>query len=147
MVRVGFSCRCAAFSCKCVVFGGKCMRAKYVSEAGPFAHGNGQRRAVGHDGAALPALALHLGHAVEVDDGVVIDADERIRRQGLLEMVQALGAGDGLALSNKVERAKVVLAQDVRDAGHLHLPEALGGPHDNPILVCFHAQSVTVNSP
>jgi len=89
---------------------------------------------------------LHLGHAVEVDDGVVIDADERIRRQGLLEMVQALGAGDGRPI-NKVQRAEVVLAQDMRDLGYLHLPEALGGPHDNPILVCFHAQSVTVNSP
>lgn len=146
MVRVGFSCRCAAFSCKCVVFGGKCMRAKYVSEAGPFAHGNGQRRAVVHDDMALPALALHLGHAVEVDDGVVMDADERIRRQGLLEMAQAFGAGDGRPI-NKVQRAEVVIAQDVRDVGCLHLPEDLGGPHDNPILMRFHAQSVTVNSP
>lgn len=122
------------------------MGAEGFPEGGPLAHRDGQRRAVGHDGTALPALALHLGHAVEVDDGVVIDADERIRRQGLLEMVQALGAGDG-RLINKVQRAEVVLVQDMRDLGYLHLPEALGGPHDNPILVCFHAQSVTVNSP
>lgn len=122
------------------------MGAEGFPEGGPLAHRDGQRRAVGHDGMALPALALHLGHAVEVDDGVVMDADERIRRQGLLEMAQAFGAGDG-RLINKVQRAEVVIAQDVRDAGHLHLPEALGGPHDNPILVCFHAQSVTVNSP
>lgn len=122
------------------------MGAEGFPEGGPLAHRDGQRRAVGHDGTALPALALHLGHAVEVDDGVVIDADERIRRQGLLEMVQALGAGDGRPI-NKVQRAEVVLAQDMRDLGYLHLPEALGGPHDNPILVCFHAQSVTVNSP
>lgn len=122
------------------------MNAQGFPEGGPLAHRNGQHCAVGHDGMALSALALHLGYAAEVDDGVVMDADKRIRRQGLLEMAQALGAGDGRRI-NKVERAGVVLAQDVRDAGHLHLPEAFGRLHDNPILMRFHAQSVTVNSP
>ena len=86
---------------------------------------------------AQSAFALHLGHAVEVDDGVVMDADKRIRHQGLLEMAQALGAGEGRPI-NKVQCAEVVLAQDVRDVGYLHLPEAFGRLHDNPILVCFH---------
>lgn len=86
LVRVGFSCRCAAFSCKCVVFGGKCMRAKYVSEAGPFAHGNGQRRAVVHDDMALPAIEVNFSYLTEVHDGVVVDADKGIRLQDLFEI-------------------------------------------------------------
>ena len=122
------------------------MGAEGVPEGGPFAHRDGQHRAVGHDGMALPALASHLGYTVEVDDGVVVDACERMGRQGLLEMAQALGAGEGRPI-NKVQCAEVVLAQDVRDVGHLHLPEAFGRLHDNPILMRFHAQSVTVNSP
>ena len=74
---------------------------------------------------------------VKTNHSIVMDADERIRRQGLLEMVQALGAGDGRHI-NRVERAEVVLAQDVRDLGCLHLPEAFGCLHDDPIVVCFH---------
>ena len=92
---VGVFCKCVGLFCKCADIGVKCMNAQGFPEGGPLAHRNGQHCAVGHDGMAQSAFALHLGHAVEVDDGVVMDADERIRRQGLLEMAQALGAGDG----------------------------------------------------
>ena len=134
---VDIFCKRVSFSRKYAVLCGIYKDAEGVPKGGPFAHRNGQRRAVGHDGVALPALAFHLGHTVEVDHGVVVDADERIGRQGLLEMAQALGAGDGRHI-NKVQRAEVVLTQDVRDVGYLHLPEALVRPHDNPVAVRFH---------
>ena len=69
----------------------------------------------------------------------MVDAAEHADGQGLLEITKAFRAGQRLVI-NKVEDAYVILAKDMRDGSHLHLPEAFRPFEDHPIVgERFHA--------